>query len=101
MTKHTRSKLPKGTTHYRNDSTGEVKRVMSECCSCGFKWPAGQHGGHSCTSYLSADNKALTAKVAELKAGLQGMIDQFSYMGATQSDEDSILKARKALKGDL
>ncbi len=32
---------------------------MSECCTCGTKWQAGQDGRHSCSSKLSKDNQAL------------------------------------------
>lgn len=24
----------------------------SKCCTCGYEWPTGQHGGHSCTDHL-------------------------------------------------
>lgn len=27
---------------------------MSTCCTCGYTWPTGQHGGHSCTDQLLA-----------------------------------------------
>jgi len=43
---------------------------MSECCSCGFQWPTGQHGGHSCSSYLSAENIKLKKRAAELEGVL-------------------------------
>lgn len=40
---------------------------MSECCSCAFQWPTGQHGGHSCSSYLSTENTKLKKRAAELE----------------------------------
>ena len=36
----------------------------SKCCTCGFEWEAGKHGGHSCSETLSERMKeALTIGV--------------------------------------
>lgn len=39
----------------------------SVCGSCGFQWPTGQYGGHSCSSYLRTENASLKARIVELE----------------------------------
>lgn len=43
---------------------------MSVCGSCGFQWPTGQHGGHSCSSYLRTENASLKDRIVELEKAL-------------------------------
>jgi hypothetical protein len=40
---------------------------LSTCCSCGFQWPTGQHGEHSCSSYLRTENVNLKTEIAKLE----------------------------------
>lgn len=48
---------------------------MSTCCSCGFQWPTGQHGEHSCSSYLQAENTNLKARIVELEGSFASIIE--------------------------
>lgn len=37
------------------------------CCTCGYQWPRGQHGGHSCVERLDSDLAKARAEVSQLK----------------------------------
>ena len=65
---------------------------MSVCGSCGFKWPTGQHGEHSCSSYLVTENASLKARVDELVFSLD---DRDCYI-ADADMKNSGLQARIA-----
>ena len=32
---------------------------VSKCCNCGYEWPTGTHGGHSCSEKLRSMIKTL------------------------------------------
>jgi len=34
----------------------------SQCCTCGFEWETGKHGGHSCTDQLLKNIESLEEK---------------------------------------
>lgn len=64
----------------------------STCCTCGYTWPTGQHGGHSCTDQL-------LARVAELEAGnlyKQRTIDGMNDAHAAVVQELAALKQPSA-----
>ena len=65
---------------------------MSVCGSCGFKWPTGQHGEHSCSSYLVTENASLKARIDELVFSLD---DRDCYI-ADADMKNSGLQARIA-----
>ncbi len=29
-----------------------MSEKISKCCNCGYEWPTGTHGGHSCSEKL-------------------------------------------------
>lgn len=68
---------------------------MSTCCSCGFQWPTGQHGEHSCSSYLRAENVNLKIEIAELKTENKKERDYSDYL---ESAAENFLAAREALR---
>lgn len=45
---------------------------MSKCCTCGYEWPTGSHGGHSCSEQLLKEQEKL---IHALKMGVQ-LVDQ-------------------------
>ena len=47
---------------------------LSTCCTCGFQWRTGTHGGHSCVSRLLADIEGLKFDLAEAKADLENVV---------------------------
>ena len=81
MSKHTRTKLPEGTTHVRNASTGEVKEVksMSEDIKIKFdcngfnapEYSCSKSGDNSGYYVQSTDYDTLAQQVAELRAALE------------------------------
>jgi len=68
---------------------------LSTCCSCGFQWPTGQHGEHSCSSYLSTENKMLKEQVAELKAENRKERDYSVFL---ERSAENLLEQREALR---
>ena len=40
---------------------------LSKCCTCGFKWRAGQNGGHSCSTQMGAVIARLTEQLEQAK----------------------------------
>ncbi len=80
---------------------------MSECCTCGTKWQAGQDGRHSCSSKLSKDNQALVEQNKALKDALKATCDEtmtvaghpdFAFDGRINSMYEVALESSKALK---
>lgn len=55
----------------------------SKCFTCGYEWPTGTHGGHSCSENLKKKVKLLLDN-----DGIDG-----------RYDEQEFLKARNALRG--
>jgi hypothetical protein len=73
--------------------------IMSECSTCGTTWVTGRYAHHSCTAKLVSDNDALTARVAELEAAFEALVniaadcDGWEYFPEKYLDD-----ARKALE---
>ena len=43
---------------------------ISKCCTCGYEWQTGQHGGHSCADKLSIRISALESNFAQITANM-------------------------------
>jgi hypothetical protein len=65
---------------------------LSTCCTCGFQWQTGQHGGHSCSSVLEAENTNLKVRIAELEKSLKNRPKHCEYI-----DEDGDIDIDKYL----
>ena len=61
---------------------------MSTCCSCGFQWPTGQHGEHSCSSYLRAENVNLKTEIAKLEIHSAALLEILSITTDVQDGFD-------------
>ena len=61
---------------------------MSQCCTCGYRWPTGQSGRHICAQHMAATIARLTAEHIED----QGVIAV--WRGRCQRAEDALEAAR-------
>lgn len=39
---------------------------MSECCTCGYQWPTGQDGSHTCSVYMQKKIDEQKVEIAQL-----------------------------------
>lgn len=54
---------------------------MSECCTCGYRWRTGQHGGHSCAQQLR-EELDVTDKLLATRDALLRSIPECEHHGA-------------------
>ena len=117
MSKHTRTRLPEGTTQVRNASTGEVKQVSDIKMSEVFDLPLTDNFGciqevdgrfiadlesnemdEAAVLAINSHDK-LTSRVAELEAALSELMDKASECDSWESFPEQYLEdARNALK---
>ena len=94
MSKQARTKLPEGTTQFRNAYTGEVKFILGKyfkegvrkiALDSGFKYKAQDNGVMDLNPYvfdfakelIESSNETLIAQVAELRGRLNDCVNDY------------------------
>lgn len=66
---------------------------ISKCCSCGYEWPTGSHGGHSCSQVLRQKINILENEKINLINIINDLLEQIeSCNGTAQINVDSAKK---------